>query len=408
MLFSNKVINILNIHLNFQNTLGTSPFRTPNQVSIATFRLEGVTRFDIQRQKWRLLPGTVFLAILFIQLYLNKSRVSNVVYFESSMYFACQFEIITIKWIVISNYKQFIEQLNCLIVHELNYLQQENNKFILSRTQSLLVKFVQICGITSGIVIPIAYGIIQVVIPCSPATFAYFCNPECSDLVTFPAILGVTKTFALPALAYRLIAAGLAFWILFDTVGMFAFVVGQFLFTESYVMIYFLKSYYVQISLELKLNTVKQRTLTIYRELQIHNLFFNKINQSYVVTSVVCIVAYAFTTAMYALLKYADQGTIPQLVIFGNVTLATFIIIIFVFGIFAKVNGVSLEVLDVLEQRVLSEIIVSVKERKWMKRFIKSLSPLKVCIGQVNYVDNFTPLVMLQFCFDQIFNLMVM
>lgn len=409
MLLSEKLIDILKLHLKLQNAIGTSPFLTPRGGTNESFRLEAKPSSKVQAQKWRLLPGIALVAILYSQLYLNKGRTSNVTNFESSMYCISELAILIIKWVTISRVPQFVEQFNCLIVHELNYVPKGIHRRILSSTHGLLIKLVQICGIITGIVLPFAYGFMQIAIPCSPATFAYFFNSDCSHLVNFSnRILQAVNKLPLPVLVFRLSAASLTFWILSDTVGMFGFVVGQCLFTESCLIVYYLRAFRLQIAAQVRAKSIKHKILTIYRQLQIHNLFFNKINQDVIVITVIGNMVYSFTIAMYALLKFTDHVSLPQLVIFGNITLACFIVIIVVYGIFAKVNETSIKVLAYIREYVLPEINGSNLERKWLKRYVKSLSPLKVQIGQVNHVDNFTPLVMLQFCVGQICNLMVM
>lgn len=67
-------------------------------------------------------------------------------------------------------------------------------------------------------------------------------------------------------------------------------------------------------------------------------------------------VIFAFVIAAYALLKYGNDSTFPQMVIFCNVVLATFVAIIVVYGSFAKVNGVSLKTLSFLREKVIPKV----------------------------------------------------
>lgn len=311
----------------------------------------------------------------------------------------------TTKWIAIRRCSQFVEQLNCLFVYEVDKVPKQHCQLILSRVESLSIKFVQFCAISTGMIMPVAYGLMHLIIPCSPATFAYFLNPECTDLVHITGIHSLITRIPFQEILLPIGSAFVAVWALTDSIGMFAIIVGQALFIGSCVLIYFLRSFRLLAS---RPSGVIAKVLITYRDLQVHNLYFNQIHLDVNVIVVMWAMAYSFTVAMYALLKYANQVSLPQLVIFVNATLATGIVIIVVYGIFAKVNVISQNVLAFLRERVLPEMKGSAVERKWMKRYLRSLSPLKVRVGQVNYVDNFTPLVMLQFCFGQICNLMVM
>lgn len=349
---------------------------------------------------------------LCLQLYANLNRVPSVVTFDSSMYCASHSVFFIIKYIIIQRHENLVEQFNCLISYEARQIPSSNmNISILGRMEKTLISSVQLCGISTGVVLSCAYSLMQLFVPCSPATFAYFLNPECTQLTGIPELHAFLSSRPVPIVVYPFAAATFTFWNTLDTLGMFAFVCMQLFFTQCYTLVYFIRLFRLEFLQKLNgsfCSSNIEKQLRKYKELQLHTLFFNQMHQDCIIFSVMWNVMYGFIISVFALAEYGSQLTFPQVVVFGNIAFATFIAMVVVYGIFAKVNSNSLKALAFLEQRVIPSIREHRKLRKWTKKYIASLPQLKIQLGTTNFVDGFTPLVMLQFCLGQLCNLRLM
>lgn len=410
MLISENALFLWGVHLKLQATLGTAPFTL---IQRRNFQLVSKPTAKIQRQKGGIFPGVLYTVILYVQLFSNRQRVPSVVTFDSSMYCLSHVSFFIIKYIIIKRNENLVEQFNCLISHEVRHaLSNKSNFSILGPAEKILVALVQLCGIITGIMIPCAYTLVQIIVPCSPSTFAYFLNPECTQLASIQVVHRILSVFNIPVIVYRLAAVTINWLITLDTLGMFAFVVMQLFFTQSYTLIYFIRLFRLDFLRNLNFGVLNSnfvhKQLPVYRELQLHSLFFNKMHQDCGIISVMCCIMYAFVISVFALMEYGSQLAFPQIVVFGNVALATFIAMVFVYGIFAKVNTNSLKALAFLQQRLVPSVRGNRGLHVWTSKYIASLPQLKVQIGSTNFVDSFTPLAMLQFCLGQICNLMLM
>jgi len=76
--------------------------------------------------------------------------------------------------------------------------------------------------------------------------------------------------------------------------------------------------------------------------------------------------------------------------------------------VMVKLYTASNSVTDSVKEQVLMQVGLKVGERKWIERYRMSLPSLKSYIGNVNYVEEITPLEMINFCIDQTVSLLLL
>lgn len=329
----------------------------------------------------------VLIIITTIQTLLGVKKIPIVVTFESAVYSCFGITFFVVKWTCIVRRGAIAELYNLFLRFEKNYF-RAREKLRLGRLERKIFKTVQWIGINLHFVGVPSYTIHRFLTPCWPATLGYFLNPECvsskSKTIWFAA--------GLPILKFLFLA--IPFWLYMDMVGSFQFQMGQLSLIQCCSLIQYLKYFK---------RTLVNRCcdLKLFRELQILSQFFNIIYHDVVHVSFIFLVMIAFTGSFYVFVKFGFQITFPLLLLFIAVWMDGFIGITVVLGMFAKLHQNSKEVLVFIKEKVIPGLSGR-KERLRFGKILNSFSSLKVRIGDVNYVDQLTPLRVVEFCCEQL------
>lgn len=280
----------------------------------------------------------------------------------------------------------------------------------LTRFEKICVQLIQVIGITSVFLAVPAFAFQRAMNPCWPATFGNFLFHKCAHQITSEdanfSELGCHSIFLLAA------SLILATWLLLDMVSGFLFQFFELSFLQSYCFIYYLRHFkvlVVQSILQPNHKCVGNskpapifKSLSVYRELQILTHRYNSIQQDVIIITMIWIVMVAFIGCFLVLISFGFSIHIPLLLSFLCILLDAFLAIIVIFGNFGKWHTKSSMVIQFLKRKM--NIKGNAREGRWVSKYLSSMPILKVRIGSVNFVDRFTPLIMVHFCFAQIVN----
>lgn len=262
---------------------------------------------------------------------------------------------------------------------------------------------VQIIGLTSTYIIPATYAVQRWIDTCYPSTFLYFLLPECSQRESQPA----------PDFHFHAFLLGislLSFWLLIDFLGEFLFQVFEMTFLPTSVFQYYLHNLKTTIKSTPVSMFRLQRLFKVYQMLQVLCQYFNVLHQDSTIIIFLAANIYTFIICLYSLITVGSGISLAHLFLFSCGFLNAFLGIVVCFGLFGQVQKASGHVLMLLLTRALpsTKNYSTQQDRRCMKINLKSLRPLHVRIGNVNFVDALTPVVLLDFCTVQLVNLLLL
>ncbi|CAL8145479.1 unnamed protein product [Orchesella dallaii] len=144
-----------------------------------------------------------------------------------------------------------------------------------------------------------------------------------------------------------------------------------------------------------------------YRELQILVRIYNGIQQDIVVVAVLHLVMVGFTVSNFALFRIGFGMRLPFLLMNAMTSFDTFIIIYFYYGCYGRVCQDSFNILSGLMRKPPPGPKGKL-DRKLLKHYVVSFSPLKIFLGAVNFLEKLSPIVILDFCLKQVVNLLLL
>lgn len=107
---------------------------------------------------------------------------------------------------------------------------------------------------------------------------------------------------------------------------------------------------------------------------------------------------FALVVSTFALIRNGTNLTIMELNVFGCVSFDGFLAIAVIFRSFGQLHRESSNLVTYLKTKFLFENnYVVAFGTKSTKRFLLSLTPLKIKFGQVNFIEQMTPIVVLQY-----------
>lgn len=250
--------------------------------------------------------------------------------------------------------------------------------------------------------------------PCWHSTLGNFLFPECEQ--------GPGASWSSCSIELLVILLSITYWLVLDIAGDFLIFAVNVFFLPSYAFKYYLRYFKVAIititeyiflataktgnSVNAKDFGLIQSKLKIYRELQLLCKLYNIIQKDIVIAVILWCATSGLIICLYCFISLGSGITLPQLMMLGLILLDAVLGIFIVFGTFGKVNQKSRDVLVTVKEKVIPSFPRK-GERKWLHKFWVSLPPLKVSVGDVNYVDNTTPLVLLEFSLGMLVSLLL-
>jgi len=236
--------------------------------------------------------------------------------------------------------------------------------------------------------------------PCNIATVGYFLLPECS--AEFDSSWSSLSLWALGT--YCLVV----FWLFIDTLGIFVLFLGSISFAHA--LLIFKYTMYFQKCLEVNLETKSHTTyevFSVYRQLQLLTRYFNGLQQKAIIFVVLILGPMCVIFGAYTLIVMGSNLSLPHFTQFFLSLLDGMIVLVICFTVLSKVNTGAEDALQFVTGFVTPRISPR-KSQKWVQVFVKSLKPLQVNMGSVNFVDKLTPFTLLDFSVNQIVSLLLM
>ncbi|CAL8133083.1 unnamed protein product [Orchesella dallaii] len=206
----------------------------------------------------------------------------------------------------------------------------------------------------------------------------------------------------------------LSIWIAVHLIGTFSFQCAEVFYLPSYCIVSYLKIF------RNALNNCEARKLEQglrkYRQLQILERFLNRIHQDVITGAMLNMLIVSIIISAYSLIHLGSKISVPHLILFSCLLVDCIATIVLGFGAFALVHTESTITLEFLknlliprlELKYLCCIGIGKFDLKKIKKFVGSLYPLKVQIGNTNFVEKTTPITVLEFCIGQTVNLLLM
>ncbi len=135
--------------------------------------------------------------------------------------------------------------------------------------------------------------------------------------------------------------------------------------------------------------------------------YFNIIHQDIVIASLLYFMGESFVLGMFTLITSWDKLSFPQLLISGTGATESFAAILIFFGVFGRVYADSIKTIECLRTSGI-HVESDLESRKTVGKIVKSLQPLKIKIGSVNFVDRLTPVTFIDFCFGILVNMLLL
>jgi len=394
-------------HLKTLKCLGTTPILIKKDE-------KGETKIVLSSDKnivwqWiKLLIAFVYVLILWIQMVQNKHSEDLPTNLESTMIAVSLGTFVIGKWTYLKHRRLVVELLNFLLQFERRHIlcteEDEDsyaNAWEFSVVEKRLVQFCQLSGImgTPSIIGP--YSLQRWLNPCTSATLAFHALPECSS--------GTLTNWEASSLVKLVCILIFANWLNVDLNGGFIFQCFELALLQCLCLKEFTKwlENTLKASVSPNSQNFKVSRELLFRQLQILVRLLNQIQQDVQIVALMNMMMVDFTVCVYALLSKGPNLSLPHLIFFLSITQLSLAVIVIVFGTFAGVHKQSLLLQEYIEEELPPNIESSAK-RRLISKYSRSFRPLKVNIGKVNFVEKCTPMVMLDFCFGQIVNLLLM
>lgn len=144
------------------------------------------------------------------------------------------------------------------------------------------------------------------------------------------------------------------------------------------------------------------KNVMVFRQIQLIFVEFNAYHQNYLCVAKLYQMVAGLVLSLFAIIRLWDSLLFPQRIIFvtGVVEFATGIM--FVYG--TKAN------LYLTSRALLAQVkrMHSFSQNTWFRKFTRSWPILKVYLGSVNFIDELTPLVTMNFVMSQLVNVLLL
>lgn len=235
--------------------------------------------------------------------------------------------------------------------------------------------------------------------PCIPfslgANLIDECSTELQKIGIFQAQLSLTSTIIMGLVCVSDLIASI------NNSGSYMFYVVQLSYVQCCCVTQYLRGFRKQCKLLSHSTTSGLRAISIlqvYRQLQILDRYYNKIQQD-VIIILFTFSGYLFVIGAFAIINNGSEAITLQLIVFVLVIVNGIAVLLVIFGAFAKLSMESDDTLKYLKRRFLSDYYSSKgSSSKEIKRFVLSMAPLQVNFGSVNYIGQSTPILLVNFC----------
>jgi len=268
---------------------------------------------------------------------------------------------------------------------------------ISKKAEVCMVKIVLLCGIGFAPMVTIPYALLRWIIPCNSATLGYFLIPECENFES-------DLEWGFRSKLMLICISMLAFYCAIDGCGNFAMFLANF----SLVQAYCLRRYVQYLTLLLQKRPSKSKEyLPIYRQLQILCRYYNLFQQNGLIFSNYFLTCIGLILSSFSLISNGFNLSLFELLLFATVSQDTILVLLIYGTTMGQLYSTSKKFCFNVKKQVLTKRM-SMHDRKWADCYTNSFRPLKCYLGCVNFVDELTPLVMLNLCINQTVSLLML
>ncbi|CAL8128789.1 unnamed protein product [Orchesella dallaii] len=386
-----------------QNILGSSPYSFTNDGLHLEHNKESFKCAKLRQLKRTL--ATFYLFVLWGQL-LHEIKTNGKLTAGTKLanyFYALTSSTITLqKWATLKHSKNTIELFNLFVEFENRSLMGSEVPRFLSKSYKFLM---QLCtlGLQYGIpFIMVGFAVERWIIPCNSATAGYLLFPECDNGIEGPA-----NDWSLQSQLGLLSILLVTLWMNTDSFSCFGLHLVQFSFLQSICLRNYLTLFAFRLNGMSKNKNLSYNNFLLYRQLQVLNRYYNLIQQNVLLTSMLLLVTNGLVVSAYVMLSNGRSVTFQQLFMFLNGGLNCFLIIVIQFGAMSKLYGESVMTIQNVGKS-LAQVTLDPNRSIWIRKYMRSLTPLKVSLGSVNFMDELTPINLLNFCLMQIVNLLLL
>jgi len=268
--------------------------------------------------------------------------------------------------------------------------------FIISKPSEVrLMKGIMACGIGFGVTSTISYAMGRYDLPCNSGLFGSPLIPKCRnpDQMEWDLLSKILRT----------LFAFSHFWFYDDGSGTWALFLTAFSGAQAYSL-----WRYIQCIDHMLIKSPKKATqyLPYYRKVQILCRYYNLIQQDGLVIGHVWFLVWGIIIGTYTLIDMGAKISNAELSLFIALVPEFTVILMCYTNSMARVYPASTRGKNVVRHALLTNDVGG-KQRKWIEKYMKSLKPLKCYIGQVNFVEELTPLNFMDFCISQTVSLLM-
>ncbi|CAL8068859.1 unnamed protein product [Orchesella dallaii] len=298
------------------------------------------------------------------------------------------------KWELIKKKEEFMELFNLFVKFEHRHA-EELKDLPVPKWESRFMKGVSLYAIVRAPGIVTLFSFQRWYGPCNSIQLGYFAIPECQS--------------GDPNVEWSTISSIIVFLLIFlmnwlhdDGMGCFAFWLLDLSFIQGYCFMRYLQQFERQLS-----SSTKNDRFELYRELQVLNRYYNLTQQKQLIPATIIYMQLLFITGVYEIvaLGYSRIGTVGILWC-AEIAGESFVIDLVYSSMQSKVHVMSKDGIRAITERIVPGLSDR-RKRRWLQRYTRSLQPLKTFIGTVNYMDEETPLNLLNFCVNQIVSLLM-
>jgi len=396
MLLSHNLLKGLKLNLYLLQIIGTYPLRLTRD-SNGSLEFSSCNKLNIKWQWFKIGVSVGFCCIFWIQLFQGRATEGLPTTLETLLYASGSTVCTIMSAAYLHRNDAVVELLTCFLNFE-KHQSQIAPTFSLSKRGKLLVNFIQFSGFVCSPVILSCYVIQRWMNPCTSATFGWNLLMECFD----EEFKHIGNKLSRKSLIYLTGCLLFTYWVALDLLGKFAFQVAEMFYLPSVCLIGYVRD-------RTRWNSLPY-AIRKYRELQLLTRFYNWIQQDTVIVTMLNFSLLIIIISLYVMISLGSSISIPHLVLFSCALTDGLLTAVVCFGSCANVHSQSEKMLEFIKKKTSFEGLLSCRkqcESRIIKRCVTSMFPLNIRIGDVNFVEKLTPIVVLDFCFGLIVNLLL-
>lgn len=186
------------------------------------------------------------------------------------------------------------------------------------------------------------------------------------------------------------------------------FALGQTYFVQSCCIQYYLKTIFENVNRRSSFSD-RQRLVKLYKQIQLLVCYYNEIHQDIFTNAVLWFVGLCIVIGLYAIITSFSIIAPLQLLVLGSASSQAVIGFVLCFGNFGAIYDESQNILAGFRTRAILSQFSSTQltEYRFENKVAKSIQPVKIKLGSVNFVDGMMPITFIDFCFGMLVNMLL-